>query len=70
MEDIAEVVTPLSRPSVSRDPDDDEVLAVADWGKVDAVVTGDKDLLVLGHYANARILNPREFLAHLASSGG
>lgn len=70
VEDIADVVTPLNNPSICRDPDDDEVLGVADSGGVDAVVTGDKDLLALGEYANARILPPREFLEYADEVGG
>jgi uncharacterized protein len=62
VEDVAEVVTPRSRPKVCRDPDDDEVLAVAQWGAVDVVVTGDKDLLVLAEHAGARIVTPRALL--------
>jgi predicted nucleic acid-binding protein len=52
----------LNTPAICRDPDDDEVLGVADWGGVNAVVTGEQDLLALGEYAKARILPPREFL--------
>lgn len=40
------IAPPLSE-SVSRDPDDDQVLACALAAKTDAIVTGDADLLVL-----------------------
>jgi len=55
-----------SRPDVSvagicRDPDDDAVLACAVESKADYLVTGDKDLLALGHYGKTKILTPREF---------
>jgi putative PIN family toxin of toxin-antitoxin system len=55
-----------SRPDVSvagvcRDPDDDAVLACAVESEADYLVTGDKDLLVLGHYGKTKILTPREF---------
>jgi predicted nucleic acid-binding protein len=46
---------------VSRDPDDDNVLAAANAGRCEAIVTGDKDLLVLGEFAGIPILTPRQF---------
>lgn len=62
LEDTADVVSPPTRPNVCRDPDDDEVLAIAQWGHVDVVVTGDKDLLVLAEHAGTPIVSPRAFL--------
>jgi putative PIN family toxin of toxin-antitoxin system len=55
-----------SRPDVSvagvcRDPDDDAVLACAVESKANYLVTGEKDLLVLGHCGITKILTPREF---------
>jgi len=47
--------------SVSRDPDDDNVLAAALLGECQVIVTGDKDLLVLGEFAKILILTPRQF---------
>jgi uncharacterized protein len=54
---IAHVVeaTALAQP-VSRDPDDDQVLACALAAKADAVVSGDGDLLTLGNYQGIPIL--------------
>ena len=46
---------------VCRDPDDDAVLACAAESGADYLVTGDKDLLVLGYYGKTKILTPREF---------
>ncbi len=69
VEDLADVVTPGERPAVSRDPDDDEVLAVASFAHVHVVVTGDKDLLVLRRHGNAPILNPRDFLGYSDQAG-
>lgn len=51
--------------AVCRDPDDDWILATALAAKADALVTGDKDLLILGRYEAITILNPRGCLAHL-----
>ncbi len=46
---------------VSRDPDDDNILAAAVAGKCDFIITGDKDLLVLKHFEGIKILSPKEF---------
>lgn len=50
---------PLAIP-ICRDPDDDLVLATAVAGCV-AIVTGDKDLLVLGSYGAIQIKSPGDF---------
>jgi putative PIN family toxin of toxin-antitoxin system len=52
--------TPLSD-RVSRDRDDDNILAAAVAGNCDCIITGDKDLLVLGFFRDIKILSPREF---------
>lgn len=44
-----------------RDPDDEPVLGTAVAGACSFLVTGDKDLLVLGEYAGVRIVSPAEF---------
>jgi len=54
---------------VSSDPDDDKFLACALEAQADCVVTGDPDLLVLGHYQGVDILKLREFLRRLRSWG-
>jgi putative PIN family toxin of toxin-antitoxin system len=51
---------------VCRDPDDDHVIAAALAVKADAIVTGDKDLLVLAGYQGIRILSARAFLDECA----
>jgi putative PIN family toxin of toxin-antitoxin system len=56
---------PLTAP-VSRDPDDDLVLATAVTASAGVIVTGDRDLLVIGQYADTLIVTPRDFLARLA----
>lgn len=45
---------------VSRDADDDAVLACARAARVELVVTGDNDLLVLGSFQGIRIVMPIE----------
>jgi putative PIN family toxin of toxin-antitoxin system len=44
-----------------RDSGDLMVLGLVGPGKVEAIVTGDKDLLVLKEYRGARIMTPRAF---------
>lgn len=53
---------------VSRDPDDDLVLATAVGGNCECVVTGDKDLLVLQRYRNIPILSPADFWKYESES--
>ena len=43
-----------------RDPDDAHVLAAAIVSRCDAVVTGDRDLLVLGQVEGVKILRPSQ----------
>lgn len=58
-----EIVRETSLPaSVSRDPDDDNILAASSEGDCDVIVSGDKDLLVIERFGKARILSPREFI--------
>jgi putative PIN family toxin of toxin-antitoxin system len=52
-------------PGVSRDPDDDQILAAAVEGCADYIVTGDGDLLSLGEHEGIRIVTPRAFLDRL-----
>jgi putative PIN family toxin of toxin-antitoxin system len=57
-----EVVHPHPLPArVSRDADDDWVIATALAGACDCIVTGDADLLVLKDHQGIRILPPRDF---------
>ena len=62
----AEIVVskPLSE-RVSRDRDDDVVLATAIAGKADVIVSGDANLLTLGVHAGSRLLSPRSFIEML-----
>lgn len=62
-----DVVTPvpLSQP-VCRDPDDDWVLATAQSGACQCIITGDKDLLALEESAGIVILSPADFWGYEA----
>jgi putative PIN family toxin of toxin-antitoxin system len=48
-------------PKTCRDPNDLMVLGLVSPGDVQAIVTGDKDLLVLGNFKDAPIMTPRAF---------
>jgi predicted nucleic acid-binding protein len=52
---------------VSRDADDDVVLATAVAAGASLIVTGDQDLLVIGRHNGIDIVSPRDFLKRLSS---
>jgi putative PIN family toxin of toxin-antitoxin system len=63
---LGEIVVPASFPvPVSRDPDDDLVLATALAAEASLIVSGDRDLLVLGTFRDIRILDAADALAAL-----
>jgi putative PIN family toxin of toxin-antitoxin system len=65
-QDVAETVDDVEIPEdVIRDPKDRIVLGCAVGGKADYIVSGDKDLLVLGMYQNIPIVSAEAFLKHL-----
>ncbi len=51
---------PFSQP-VCRDKDDDHILALLNNAQVDAVVTGDQDLLCLKFFQEIPVISPTEF---------
>jgi putative PIN family toxin of toxin-antitoxin system len=58
---LALLVEPASEVAVSRDPDDDFLVAVAETAGADFLVTGDKaGLLALGRHGPTRIVTARE----------
>lgn len=61
------VAVTLAAAPVSRDPDEDHVLAAAIAARADLIVTGDQDSLVLGVYAGIAILTPARVLEMLAA---
>jgi putative PIN family toxin of toxin-antitoxin system len=67
---LAEVIEPppLQQP-VCRDPDDDEVLALAIAAKVELIVSGDNDLLSLRSFQGIPILAPAEAVSLIGATG-
>jgi putative PIN family toxin of toxin-antitoxin system len=67
-QNLAELVSPAQvSPDIIRDPKDHHVLACAIGGSADFIVTGDKDLLVLGSYQDTAIVTPSYFLQRLTN---
>ena len=63
---MAELVEPPPLPQpVCRDPDDDQVLALALAARADLIVSGDDDLLALGSFQGIPIVTPAECLARI-----
>jgi putative PIN family toxin of toxin-antitoxin system len=63
---LAQLVRTTTMTPVSRDPDDDQVLACALAAEADLIVTRDKDLRTLDPFRTIRILPAREALALIA----
>lgn len=60
-----EEVLVTSEVDACRDPKDNYLLALVKDANADYLITGDKDLLVLGSFANAQIINYRTFTEEL-----
>ena len=54
-------MTPVEIPRVCRDADDDQILAIAVVGAVDALVTGVGDLLAIGSHRSVNIISVADF---------
>jgi len=64
---LARLVRPRPLPEpVSRDPDDDAVIACAIAARAHLIVSGDKDLRALGAFRAIRIATPAQALAFLS----
>ena len=63
------LVSPIHAPrAVARDPDDDEVLALAFAAQVDLIVSGDDDLLSLKAFRDIAIITAAEAVNRLAKT--
>ena len=60
--ELSEAVEPKQLVAICRDHDDDKYLEAAVGGQAQALVSGDKDLLVLKDIHGIPILSPRNFL--------
>jgi uncharacterized protein len=66
---LAEVIEPPPLPQpVCRDPDDDQVLALALAAKVELIVSGDNDMLSLGSFEGIAIVAPAEAIGLIGAS--
>ena len=63
---LVSIVRATAIAPISRDPDDDRVLACALAAEANFIVSGDGDLLSLGDFRGIRILTAREALAVIA----
>lgn len=52
---------PKLKESISRDPDDDNILSLAVNSDSELIITGDKDLLILKSYKDIPVITPRDF---------
>lgn len=57
-----ELVFPVEKISICRDPKDNRVLECALAGSVDFIITGDKDWLAIKLFKKIPIVTPRKFL--------
>ena len=60
--ELGEFVEPQQVPVICRDPGDQKYLEAAGGGRVQALISGDKDLAVLKVIEGIPILTPRAFL--------
>lgn len=58
----AELVIPEFTTKICRDPKDNMILDTGVSGDAEYIVTGDKDLLILGKFQKTTILSPKGFL--------
>ena len=70
LRDVAIVVEKLPALDLSPDPDDNYLLALAEVGQAQFLVTGDKHLLRLKRHKSTRIVTPEALIELLKGQGG
>lgn len=68
IEVVSSIVNPLWIPAISRDPNDDGIIACAIAGNTNTIITRDKDLLVLKSHNDIEIVGPERYLKALRPS--
>lgn len=58
---VMEIIEPVSRIELCRDPDDNKFLECAKDSRALYIVSGDRDLLVIEKYENIQIVTAKEF---------
>lgn len=56
-----EIIEPISHVEICRDPDDDKFLECAKDSHALFIVSGDRDLLVIGKYEDIQIVTAKDF---------
>ena len=64
----AQFLLPSVKINVCRDPEGNKFLELAEEGKADFLVTGDRDLLTLKRFNSTQIITPAQFLEIQAQS--
>jgi putative PIN family toxin of toxin-antitoxin system len=61
--EMSEMVKPKSMVEDFKDDPDNRVLECAEYGQADAIVTGDKEMLLLKQYRGIPLISLRDYLA-------
>jgi putative PIN family toxin of toxin-antitoxin system len=62
LSELGELVKPTRKISIFKDDPDNRILECAIYGKADALVTGDKEMLRLREYSGIKIISLKEYL--------
>ncbi len=58
---LTDIIEPISKIKLSRDPEDDKFLICAKDAHALYIISGDKDLLILKQYENIQIITAKDF---------
>lgn len=64
------IISPTVTVEICDDPDDNRILECAQEARASFIVTGDDDLLRLGHLGRSKIVTPRAFVDHALKPPG